>query len=312
MTVLLKIIGAAVLVAALVKVIVLGLLTYTPDWVLGSDMCQPGRYIIQVHGTMSTGAFDPQSALVRDLDPRQPDATVFASGKNEELRGLFKASADCVITFSYDDVYLTRDGTSTPGVYAWNKITSPWDRLPDELATNLQHLMDAQQYRQATFDIVAYSAGGIVPTYWAARASTTDAQRARVHSIVVVDGVVSGARVDAFDFACAVRSLRSWRVPMLGRLPCQFRFDGEYTGAVRTSDWWTKIRFATVRADGDLIVWYDVAGLPGKAIDPELHAQGCAWWEQPLYGVIQCVLRTHGSVLHLEDARKTTDEMIGP
>ena len=275
----------------------------------GPDFCQPGRYIIQIHGTGSTGSFQPGAAIVNQLDPQRPDVAVFGAERNLELGRFFKLAADCVLTFSYDDVYLTNGGTRKAGVDAWNNVTSPWDRQPDELADRLQSLMDA--YRDAKFDIVAYSAGGIIPTYWAARDRTSDAQRARVRSIVVVDGVVSGVDMGLFDLACAT-PLRNAHLGDFGRTPCQFRFDAEFTTAVRTSDWWKKIAFATVRADGDWIVWYDVAGLPGKTVlDPELRAEGCAWWELVTKGILRCVLRTHGSVLRLDGARDAIGQIIG-
>jgi hypothetical protein len=279
------------------------------------NVCQTDHYVIQIHGTMSTGWFQPGPRIVNDLDPDHPDVGIFdvSVGSNDELQYLFGVAADCVLTFSFDDTYLTRNGTQKKGVYAWNAITSPWARQPDELANALQSLMNA--YPNSTFDIVAYSAGGIVPTYWAVRDGTSDDQRAHVRSIDVLDGVVSGTDVGLLDLACLLpRSLRSAPIFDLGPLPCQFRFDGEFTRAIRDSLRWNNSRLATVRARGDLVVWYDVAGLPGRAVwDEDLRAVGCAWWEVPHYGIPGCILKTHGSVLNdLEGARHAIDYMIGP
>lgn len=282
-----------------------------PEIVCGGD-----RRIIQIHGTDSTGAFDPND-IVRNLDPAQPDPSIFAADAsvlNLEFGDLVAgASAACLLTFSYDDVYLTQNGARRAGVNAWNLSTSPWNRQPDELADHLQRLMDSFP-ANVTFDLIGYSAGGIVPTYWAARPQTTDAQRARVHSIIVVDGIVSGVDVGIVDFACLLpKSLRNVQIASYGRFPCQFRHDGPYTTTVRTTDWWTKIPFATVRAKGDLIVWHRFAGLPGKTVvpigDPALRAKFCPllnWFTD----LGQCVLDTHGSVLNDQGAIDTIAEMI--
>ncbi|HET8567762.1 MAG TPA: hypothetical protein VFM93_02105 [Candidatus Limnocylindria bacterium] len=271
--------------------------------------CPEGRRILEIHGTMSTGVFHPASAVVKGLNWRRPDPAVFDAELNRELSHLIDDDAQCVLTFSFDDHYLARQGSPVRGVNAWNRITSPWDQQPERLADFLQRLLDDHQ--EHTFDIVAYSAGGIVPTYWAARERTTDRQRAQVNSLTVVDGVVSGPDLGIFDWGCAnlPRSLRRWGD--LGTLPCQFRYGGRYTTTVRTTDWYTKVAFATVRAEGDLIVWYDVAGLPGKAVlDPDIRARACAPWELPVYGAVQCVFRSHGSVLRDDIAARTIAEMM--
>jgi len=307
-----------VIVLAVLYVLVMGVPFATdggyPPPVPGPDVCLDRHYVIQIHGTMSTGEFQP-SDFVKNLDPANPDPRIFDAERNDEFRRLIHVHAACVLTFSYDDIYLARNGTSTPGVYAWNKITSPWARKPDELAKNLWRLMDAPAYHGATFDIVAYSAGGIVPVYWAARDGTSDTERARVRSIDVLDGVVSGADWDWFDWACAhlPNALRLAPVLDLGPVPCQFRRQGEFIPAVRTSNWYTKTSFSTERADGDRIVLYDVAGLPGKTVfDPDLQAVGCAWWQFAWYGIPRCIFKTHGSVLKdLDLARDTIGQTIG-
>lgn len=278
-------------------------------------VCDQNRKIIQIHGTDSTGAFAPLE-IIRGLDPAQPDTDIFGI---DYLNGEFKylldgAAAGCLLTFSYDDIYLAESGVSTPGIHAWNVSTSPWNRQPDELAGYLQRLMDAYP-ANVTFDIVAYSAGGIVPTYWAAREQTTDEARKRVHSIIVVDGIVSGVDFAA-DLACLLpKSLRNAQINTYGRLPCQLGYGSSFTRTIRTTDWWTKIRLVTVRAKGDLIVWHRFAGLPGKtAADPALLAAYCPpgeWFTGEWFsGFGNCVLLTHGSVLENVDAIEAIGKTI--
>lgn len=280
--------------------------------------CGPGRVIIQIHGTKSSGQFDPNVAIVQTLDPTNPDPSVFApNNSNNEFGILLTNAGQCrLLTFSYDDVYLPRNGTARRGVYAWNQRTSPWNTMPDELADRLQALMDAVGVQDPTarFDLVAYSAGGIVPTYWAARPVTTDVARARVHSIIAIDAVVSGVDHWILDLACAIPAAAHHSYDAVGRPPCQFKVDSPYAHAIRTGDWWTKIPLATLRADGDLIVPYSTAGLPGRTVeDPPLRARGCSWpWEwltewPPIWG---CMDKSHGSVLRDPDARAAIDRMV--
>lgn len=279
--------------------------------------CSDDRRIILIHGTDSTGHFDPDD-LVRGLDPDQPVSEVFDDEhRQKEFDLLLQVDRlleggpvdDCLLTFSYDDRYLVEGGAWRRGLNAWNRSTSPWNVRPDELADRLQALMDAYP-DDVTFDIVAYSAGGIVPTYWAARDETTNAQRARVHSIVVVDGIVWGVELDVFDWACVVWGLRQAEIGTMGKIPCQFRATSPYTRAVRTTDWWTRIPLATIRARGDLIVWHRFAGLPGKTdVDPAIVAILCAL-DELLAHPGKCVLDTHGHVLGDQTAIATLPEVI--
>lgn len=273
-------------------------------------VCGQDRKIIQIHGTDSTGEFATLE-IVRGLDPTQPDPSVFGIDYlNSEFKYLLDGAADdCLLTFSYDDIYLSENGAWKPGINAWNVSTSPWERQPDELAGYLQRLMDFYP-ANVTFDIIAYSAGGIVPTYWAAREQTTDAARKRVRSIIVIDGIVSGVDFAA-DLACLLpKSLRNAQISTYGRFPCQLGYGGPFTRTIRTTDWWTKIRLATVRAKGDLIVWHRFAGLPGKtAADPALLAAYCPpgeWFS----GFLDCILLTHGSVLTNVEAIEVIGETI--
>jgi len=273
-------------------------------------VCDQNRRIILIHGTDSTGEFATLE-IVRGLDPSRPAPDIFgADYLNSEFKYLLDGAVDtCLLTFSYDDIYLAENGISKRGINAWNVSTSPWEREPDELADYLQQLMEVYP-PPITFDIIAYSAGGIVPTYWAAREQTTDAARRRVHSIIVIDGIVSGVDFAA-DLACLLpKSLRNAQISTYGRFPCQLGHGSPFTRTIRTTDWWTKIRLATVRAKGDLIVWHRFAGLPGKtAADPALLAAYCPpgeWFS----GFVDCLLLTHGSVLTNVEAIEAIAETI--
>jgi hypothetical protein len=299
----LRVAGIAVLVLVLLYEILPG---PNPTTGLGepyptTQPCAAKRMLIQIYGTDSTGVFKPTDE-VRALDPNRPGPIFF--GPDQPLNSDFddlrpRLSGDCVLTFSYDDIYLTEDGVVRPGVNAWNVSTSPWNRKPEILADYLQRLMDAYP-RDVKFDIIAYSAGGIVPTYWAVRDRTTDEQRRRVNSISVADGIVSGVNVLA-DFVCDtvfnVRSFRNFQIASFGRFPCQFAFGRPFTTAVRESGSWGHVNLTTVRARGDRIVWYEWAGLPGKALhDFTIRAADCSFWDA-VTSVGQCMLDSHGTVL---------------
>lgn len=283
--------------------------------------CEPNRKIIKIHGTGSTGQFNPRTPGVALFHPQGPsaDLAIFADTerfRQEEFDELLEGfPKDCLLTFSYDDLYLSAD---IRGVNAWNWVTSPWDHDPDVLADHLQRLIDS--YPGTTFDIVAYSAGGIVPTYWAARPTTTDAQRQRVRWIIAVDAIVSGADALALDIACllpAEWAFRRWHIGSFGRIPCQFSYRGPFTKIVRGSAWTSPassgLRLATLRADGDLIVQWSYAGLPDRASsDPPLVAEQCALsqlFDGP--GPLGCVFLTHESVLRDGNARTALLNAIG-
>jgi hypothetical protein len=272
--------------------------------------CGTDRRIIRIYGTDSTGEFSPIE-LVRSLDPTQPPIEIFAGElQNPDFNALLTGATEgCVLTFSYDDIYLAENGAAQRGVNAWNHSTSPWNIKPDVLADRLQRLMNDYP-ESVTFDLVAYSAGGVVPAYWAAREQTTDAARERVHSIVVVDGIVSGVDLELSALACTIPGLQQAEIATYGRFPCQLNATSSFTTAVRTGDWWTKVRLATVRARGDLIVWHRFAGLHGRAVrDPAIVAKLCDPGDW-LGTLAECVLRTHGSVLGDGTAIETMAEVI--
>lgn len=271
--------------------------------------CSPNHFIITIYGTDSTGQFEPHDPI-RALDPRNLDRSMLTDAPlNDDFDELLGHDVgSCRLTFSYDDVYLDQNGVSN-GLNAWNVSQSVWNRKPDQLAGYLQKLIDF--YPSATFDIIAYSAGGIVPTYWAARAETTD--RSRVHSIIVVDGIVWGVDV-GLDGICALpfKSIRNADFGY-GKLACQLGYASPFTTAVRTTDRWRTTALATVRAKGDLIVWHRFAGLPGQTVDdPSLRATLCPfssdWFDVEKAG--KCVMQTHGSVLGDDAAARTVRHRI--
>jgi hypothetical protein len=297
----LRVAGVAVLVLVLLYEILPGpsLTTVPAGPYPATPACAANRMLIQIYGTKSTGVFTPTDQILA-LDPNRPDPSIFGQPLNPDFNDLRpRLSGDCVLTFSYDDIYLTEDGVVRPGVNAWNVATSPWNRKPDILADYLQRLMDAYP-RNVKFDIIAYSAGGIVPTYWAVRDRTTDEQRGRVNSINVADGIVSGVNVLA-DFLCDtvfnVRSFRNFQIASFGRFPCQFAYGRPFTTVVRESGSWGHVNLTTVRARGDRIVWYEWAGLPGKSRDFTIRAQDCSVWDA-VTSVGQCIFDSHGTVLH--------------
>lgn len=283
-----------------------------PSSPTGQLVCAPGRLVIQVHGTRSMGEFFPGDPRVRAHVPFTPDDDlVVHGGRNGELAfliGTLPEAPPCVLTFSYDNEYIPVNGNAIAGVNAWNDSRSPWERQPDRLADQLQLLMDA--YPGRTFDIVAYSAGGIVPTYWAARPQTRPDQRARVHSITSVDGVVNGYDIGAFNFLCAI-GLASLHppIPEFGPPPCQFRRDAEFVKTIRERA--LAVPYSNARAKGDLIVPWEVAGLEGRALrDPHFRAEGCSGYEW--LDLIGCAMQSHNSVLEQEAARDVITFMFGP
>lgn len=284
--------------------------------------CAPNRPVILIFGTGSTGQYDPNDPVVGAFDPLHPTPAIVQAALNVDYsKFLFKDAAGCrTLTLSWDDYYYAASGPGTPGVNAWNRSTSAWNTTPDVVADHLQRLMDA--YPDVTFDIAAYSAGGAVPTFWAARTATTDAQRARVHSIVVLDGIVSGVDLWIADTVCGLpHSIRDVPVASFGRFPCHFRKDSPYTWAVRASDFWTRVKLFTLRAEGDRIVWHEWAGLPPEVVlpteqDPSIVAVGCASpldWIFDAGGPVKgCAIKSHGSILLDQTARNSIERDLRP
>src|SRR5438445_9182241 len=134
--------------------------------------CPPDRVLVRIYGTHSSGDFEvPWAPRVLDLDPPRPPADLAQAIRNHSFDSLLGAVRGCpTLTFSYDETYLPAP-ESRPGVNAWNNSASPWNSDPERLADALDDMLktvhDADH--RVTFDIVSYSAGGIVPTYWAAR-----------------------------------------------------------------------------------------------------------------------------------------------
>lgn len=270
--------------------------------------CPANRVIVRVFGTHSAGDFEPGYSLnISDLNPPRPPLDVASAVRNTSFNTLLNPIHDCpTITFSYDDRYLP-DNAPVRGVDAWNDSASPWNGDPKHLEMAFDQLLRSVRRANdhATFDVVAYSAGGIVPAYWAARG--LDEERIGwIHSIIAVDAVVGG--FDAFDVASCEGQLRPIRIfPWLqfGRFPCQFASDSEFMKAVASGTWTDRIPIATIRAQGDLIVWYDAAGLrPGAAGPrtisdvPGIHVPSCDWTEIRTSG-LRCLspTRSHGYVL---------------
>jgi hypothetical protein len=273
--------------------------------------------MIIIYGTGSIGVFDPQDDRALPDANGDPRPDVLNARLNKSFEQLTRGIQGCrVLTFSYDDKYLAPPGGApSPGLLAWNKKDAPWDTDTDTLATNLQRLMDsvAASVPNAKFDMVAYSAGGSVPTYWAARSTTTDAARARVHSITVIDGIVSGAGTLA-EIACVLPGVRQHFWDGIGRLPCHFR-GSDTTRLVVVQRWPAAVPLGTLRAQGDRVVWHEWAGLPGHTVaeDPELHAD---WFCNSLADLQMldfwyCLLwKGHGTVLHDPNARAALERMI--
>ncbi len=265
-----------------------------------TSACPQGRVIVRIFGTGSTGEFEPTLPGVADIDPQHPPQDIIAK-RNTGFDHLLSGLHGCTIrTYSYDDTYLALEGPAPRGVNAWNDQESPWNRTPDVLAGYLQNLLDDELrgHPEKSVVIIGYSAGGIVPTYWAARA--TPDQLSQVRAIIAVDGVVSGyALLDAKKCLGNWRQIEIFPFKRLGHVPCQFAGNSEYVRAVTTTPWTQGIPFATIRANGDLVVPYEVAGLWNAVLvdDPNIDLP-CDLGERS--GGIWCLnpIATHGFILY--------------
>ena len=284
--------------------------------------CNANHVIIQIHGTASGGQFRyAAEAGEPDLTAQTQASWIAAAAprRNDEFDMLLASAINScrILTFSYDAVYLTPTSGGGPGMYAWNKPQSPWNEDTVLLASRLNALIAALRNANSNvaIDLLSYSAGGIVPMYWAATAT----DRRNVHGIIVVDGVVSGVDLFVVDLLCALpSSIRNTEIDAYGRFPCHFRRSSPYTRAIRDAGWPTgsnAIKIATLRAKGDRLVWWEWAGLPvpppDQHQDPDLIAQGCSSISEWVSDLFTCVTK-HGLVLKDPNARSSVDWVVGP
>ena len=235
-------------------------------------ICPPGRKVIFLHGIFTTdvgSAFDYVRHLLHECD---------------------------VLEFSYDGTYGA--GPGRKATYADGTPTQD----PDTSASALQHLIDA--YPNDEFDLVGYSMGGFIATYWVA-ARATPADLRRIHSVVTVDSPLKGHALLAPWEQWVVDTVPA--AGALGRLPVVL---GRESDAVRLvgSETTRKANVVTVRSRHDKVVSDDSATLDGVWHDE--HFDGgygtCGWqpymdlwWSLPGWMIDhkyrwQCLLESHG------------------